>query len=210
MKLTLYSEEMPKREHDILLVLGDGRSLPKDMGEFLAWGIDHDVAALGRGIKLYPGKVHHWMNADGAMSINWAKNLENGEGTIRHTFGKMDGFDVDWEIEQDDYHYTDITHEKTTRNHGSSSLFATLAGLEMGYRKVVLAGCPLDTEGHWMWDPYVDGKLVDERLGPVWMCFDFMAWLDFREGPDAGKVRSMSGYTAKMLGLADKRWANAL
>ena len=54
-----------KRNHDTLLILGDGFCMREDLGEFLSWHIPHDVGALGRGIKEYPGKVQHWFNADG-------------------------------------------------------------------------------------------------------------------------------------------------
>ena len=190
-----------KRNHDTLLILGDGFCMREDLGEFLSWHIPHDVGALGRGIKEYPGKVQHWFNADGDSAIHWAKNLPNGAGTIKHSFGEIEGFDVDWEISQHDYHFDEITGEKAFRTHGSSSLFATLAGLEMGYKKIVLAGCPLDTEGHYY---FPQSK---ETLGPIWLGFDFMAWLDFSEMEKAAQVRSMSGYTAKIIGKATKELA---
>lgn len=208
MKITLHKASKPiKRNSDILLVLGDGRTLTTDMQDFLAWSFPHDVAALGRGIKEYPGHVHHWMNADGDVSIHWAKNLPNGNGTLKHTFGEVDGFDVDWDLEGRDYHYEEITGERG-RMHGSSAMFATMAALAMGYQKIILAGCPLDTEGHYMWEQKVEGKYTPERLGPLWMGLDYMAWLDFAETEEAKKVKSMSGYTAKMVGKASKEWLN--
>ena len=178
--------------------------MPDDMKTFLSWQIPHDVGAIGRCIKAYPGKVHHWFNADGDSAIHWAKNLINGEGTVRHTLGEMDGFDADWDIEQDDYHHADMTNEKLiVRSHGSSSLFATLAGLEMGYQKVILGGCPMDAEGHWYFDQ--DPK-VPETYGPLWMGYDFMAWLDFAKQPEAARVRSLSGYTAQIIGEVTRQW----
>ena len=201
MKLTLHKAHKElKREHDTLLIIGDGFCMLDDLKEFLSWDIPHDAGALGRGIKEYPGKVLHWFNADGDLSIQWAKNLPNGNGTIKHTMGEVEGFDVDWDIEQPDYHNGEITGEGPTRMHGSSALFATLAGLEMGYEKIILAGCPLDCEGHFY---FAQSK---ETLGPIWLGYDFMAWIDFREMEKP--VRSMSGYTAKILGRPTKEWQN--
>ena len=122
-------------------------------------------------------------------------------GAITHTLGPVDGFDVDWEIEQDDYNYERLTGERG-RLHGSSALFAALAGVAMGYDRIVLAGCPLDTGGHWYFEP--EGP---ETLGPIWLGVDFAAWIDFSLMPEARKVRSMSGYTARILGTARKTWA---
>jgi hypothetical protein len=188
------------RQNEVLLVLGDGDSMLRDMEEFCSWDIPHDVGALGRGIKVYPGYVRHWFNADGETAIHWVKNLINGNGTITHTLGPVEGFDVDWDMEQPDYHFPEITNQKD-RIHGSSALFATLAGLYLGYSKVVLAGCPLDQNGHYYFD-----KKDKDTLGPLWLGMDFMAWLDFTEQTEASRVRSMSGYTAKILGQADREW----
>ena len=143
--------------------------------------------------------VRHWFNADGELSIQWAKSLPNE--TLKHTLGDVPGFDVDWELEQDDYHYQEITNEGG-RMHGSSALFATLAALKMGYEKVILAGCPLDAEGHYY---FLQSK---ETLGPIWLGLDFMTWLDFAEQPEAAQVRSMGGYTAKILDMASREWSN--
>lgn len=172
--------------------------MPEDLKTFLSWDIKHDVGALGRAIRECPSVAHdlvrHWFNADGEASIQWAKSLP--DETIKHTLGAVDGFDVDWELTQNDYHFDEITGEKAHRMHGSSALFATLASLYIGYKRVILAGCPLDTEGHYY---FPQSK---ETLGPIWLGFDFMAWLDFAQLPEAANVRSMSGYTAKILGEA--------
>lgn len=186
----VHSKVKLKRKHDVLLILGDGATMPEDLTEFLSWHIKHDTAALGRAIKEYPGHVQHWFNADGESAIHWAKNLPNGGGTIRHTMGEIDGFDVDWEMIQPDYHYEEITGEKG-RQHGSSALFATLAAIAMGYESIVLAGCPLDTEGHYYFD--------EQYRGPLWFGLDYMAWLDFAEQPESRNVVSLSGYTKKIL-----------
>ncbi len=164
------------------------------------------MGAIGRSIKVYPGKVQHWFNGDGDGAKHWAENLINGEGAIRHTLGEFEGFDVDWEISQPDYHNALLTKEPGLRLHGSSSFFATLAGISMGYDKVVLAGCPLDTEGHWYYGDELYESQPEEVYGPTWMGYDFMAWLDFAQTKKAEKVRSLSGYTAKIIGQATRSW----
>ena len=191
------------RHSDVILILGDGDSMPSDLKRFLKWDISHDAGALGRAVRQYPcisnGIVNHWFNADGETAIDWANNLP--EQTTRHTLGNVRGFDVDWDIEQPDYHFQDITGD-AGRSHGSSAFFATLASLHMGYEKIVLAGCPLDSKGHY----YFQDK-TKETLGPIWLGFDFMTWLDFSKTEEAKKVKSLSGYTAIILGKATKEWA---
>jgi len=201
MRISLHNADKPLNpDSDTILIMGDGSSLISDLQRFLTWDLPHDVGALGRGIKEYPGKVHHWFNADGDSAIQWAENLPNGDETIKHTFGNVRGFDADWDVEQDNYHHSVITGD-ANRFHGSSALFATLASLSMGYGRIVLAGCPLDTEGH-----YYFPKKSKDTLGPIWLGYDFMAWLEFSQMQDAYKVRSMSGYTKIILGDANKAW----
>lgn len=185
----------------VLLIVGDGRSMTADLEAFNTLCIDCDISAIGRSIK-HQNNARHWFNADGETAIAWAKQLkvENPE-LITHTLGEVDGFDVDWDIEQPDYHYQEITGE-AGRLHGSSALFATLAAIALGYEKIVLTGCPLDAEGHWYFAP------TKETLGPIWLGLDFMAWLDFANTPDTAKVRSMSGYTQKILGTPERSWLN--
>ena len=195
----------PRRDSDVILILGDGFCMSDDLQTFLGWDIPHDAGALGRAIREYPsiskGIVRHWFNADGETAISWAKALP--EDTIKHSLGNIEGFDIDWELKQSDYRNGEITGEKPgSRMHGSSALFATLASIYIGYKKIILAGCPLDTEGHYY---FPQNK---ETLGPIWLGYDFMAWLDFSEMPESDQVRSMSGYTAKIIGQATKEWTN--
>lgn len=185
------------RGKDIILITGDGRSLPEDVGKFISWGVPHEVMAIGRSINLYPGNVQHWANVDGADSKYWAENLpkrNNGKVPIRHSLGELPGYDVDWEIKECPWKMDEIFW------HGSSALFAVYACLELGYKKIVLAGCPLDSKGHWYFPP--------EHTGPSWTGETYQAWLDFARDERANAVRAMSGYTAQMLGKATKEFLN--
>uniref|UniRef100_A0A6M3KIV2 Uncharacterized protein n=1 Tax=viral metagenome TaxID=1070528 RepID=A0A6M3KIV2_9ZZZZ len=84
--------------------------------------------------------------------------------------------------------------------HGSSALFAAYICLTLGYKKIVLAGCPLDSNGHWYFPA--------NQLGPRWTGESYQAWLDFAREPEAKKVKSLSGYTAQIVGEATREWAN--
>jgi len=179
-------------DNPVLLVTGDGLSLPDDLHRFLEWKIDHDAMAVGRSINLYPGEVKHWANVDCEECKHWAENLRGAP--IRHTMGDYPWFDIDWGIENCELHPDDIFW------HGSSGLFAAYIGLAMGYEKIVLAGCPLDKNGHWYWEG------LEENTGPNWKDEDYTSWLEFAHEEKAQKVKSMSGFTAKVLGVPTPDW----
>ena len=195
MRLKIHASTVTlKRNNDLALITGDGRSLPDDLRTFLKWGLQHDVLAIGRSINLHPGRVGHWLNVDGADSVWWAEHLElknDGKMPIRHTMGECKGYDVDWDDGR-------VTNEPWS---GSTALFAVYVALEMGFQKIVLAGCPLDSKGHWFYPP--------EELGPIWTEETYKAWRDFSKTPEADRVRSLSGFTRETLGLATKENSNS-
>ena len=75
---------------------------------------------------------------------------------------------------------------------GSSSLLGTKAALfKLGYNKVVLIGCPMDT-----------GSI--ENKDKSYSVFR-KGWLHFKSDL-IGKVKSMSGWTKELLGELTKEW----
>jgi hypothetical protein len=75
---------------------------------------------------------------------------------------------------------------------GSSSLLGTKAALfKLGYNKVVLIGCPMDT-----------GNLLNKKKS--YSVFQ-KGWLYFKSDL-IGKVKSMSGWTRELLGEPTKEW----
>ena len=196
MRLKRHNSE-PKVEilHPVCLITGDGRTLRADLDEFLGWDVPHDTMTIGRSYQIVPGQVLHWANVDGTHSKSWAESLpriNNGRLPLRHTLGDMLGYDIDWDIEDCPWDVNDIMW------HGSSSLFGTYICMALGYEKVVLAGCPLDSKGHWYWGPEIGG--------PQWTGECYQAWLEFASSHEGHKVRSLSGYTAQMVGKAEKSW----
>ena len=198
MKLALTKETVPiKRHSDVLLVTGDGKLLKEDLHEFFQWHILHDTMCIGRSIGAYPGQIQHYADID-ADECKWV--LENLHETYpgkfngnlyKHTLGHVDWCNTGWDLmdnpwPKDDY----ITW------HGSTALFAMLIGLEMGYKRIVLAGCPIDSKGHWMFP--------DEDYGPQWAGETYQAWFEFMKTAQKGMVRSLSGYTKILLSQPDK------
>jgi hypothetical protein len=132
--------------------------------------------------------------ADNLLKNNPGK-ARNGH-IVRHTIGDGDtrGFDIDWLIRGVDFLMDEATW------HGSTSLFAALIGHEMGYKKIVLAGCPLDSKGHWYFP--------DENYGPKWQTETYQVWFEYALTDKATNVRSMSGYTAQIIGKPTEDWLN--
>ena len=75
---------------------------------------------------------------------------------------------------------------------GTSALFAAKVGLALGYERVILCGVPLDGTGSFYHSPWREQKFFHERK---WREPWVQAAQDF-----GGRVRSMSGYTAELLG----------
>ena len=76
MRLQIHEAKIEvKPENKMVLITGDGRTFPKDLEEFLSWGIPHDVMAMGRSLNAYPGRVMHWANVDSYEAIWWAEHL---------------------------------------------------------------------------------------------------------------------------------------
>jgi hypothetical protein len=147
---------------------------------------------MGRSIQLYPGHVTHYVDVDsdaGAWVLeNLAKNHPKKigpEGVLTHTLGYVDWVDCDWDLKDSPWPMADVMW------HGSSALFSVYIGLKMGYERLYLAGCPLDSKGHWYFP--------DEDYGPRWTAETYQAWLEFAATKEARKVESLSGYTRTML-----------
>ncbi|MCK5616765.1 hypothetical protein KAR91_83660, partial [Candidatus Pacearchaeota archaeon] len=174
----------------------DGWSAPADIKRFMAYEIPHDVYAVARSIQLIKEPVDHWGDVDSDASVWVAGNLpvKNREGKppLRHTLGPQKNFDVDWDTEEEM-----LWDPSEVVWHGSSALFAVLCCIAMGYTKIVLAGAPLDGKGHW-YDPHIKG--------PRWTCETYQAWFEFAACEQANMVKSLSGYTAQLLGEPVEEW----
>ena len=81
---------------------------------------------------------------------------------------------------------------------GTSALFGAKIAIAMGYKKIVLAGCPLDNSGHYWEDPTRVGVLGCGSIG--------MVWKDAVRDYLKPYVRSMSGRTRDLLGEPTAEW----
>jgi hypothetical protein len=190
------------RSKDTVLVCGDGATLPEDVKVFESFGVDHDVYCINRSMLYFKRPIAHWAAIDAEESLWFSENLTSAvrpeNGTIlRHTIGWCPmGYDIHWKVNQE--------FENETQKHvwaGNSGYFGVLTALAMGYKKVILAGMPLDTKPHWYES--------NDKLGPNWVGQTYRTWIDFtRKHPKSDYVRSLSGYSAFILGRDEgiKEW----
>jgi hypothetical protein len=190
MKIIKEGRPVPRKTNRALLITGDGKTYPDDLKCFLRYRTCHDAMCIGRSIQLYPFKVEHYADVD-ADAGKWVlENIMNNHpdkgNPITHTLGDVEWVDAGWDLEASPWPSEEVMW------HGSTALFAVLIGIAMGYPRIVLAGCPLDSKGHWYFP--------DETYGPKWTGETYQAWFEFAETPEAGRVKSMSGYTKQLLG----------
>jgi len=170
----------------VVLIMGDGACLSDDLKDYYSFLEPADVFAVNKSINFY-GRCKHWGTADGEEAIHQAIQLKlQHPKLICHTLEpEIQGFDVFWKPDNMD----------AINWRGSSALFAAEACLGMGYKKIVLAGVPMDNNGHW-YDPFVKG--------PLWTEEAYMKWEMFAKSDPP--VKSMSGWTNKLFGRPTKKW----
>jgi hypothetical protein len=196
------------RDHDTVLITGDGKCLADDVKEFNSWAVPHDIYAVNRSLIFHQVPVRHWAAVDIEETMwftqfvndkvvnpsKWILRHSIGEETKLGNFSGMGLFDCYWQM------VYDFENEYQRRVFvGNTGYFAVLTAIKMGYKKVVIAGMPLDQTPHY-YEP-------DEQEGPNWTGLTYCQWMDFKmKVPESSMVRSMGGYSAFILGTASKEW----
>jgi hypothetical protein len=187
------------RRNPVVFITGDGQSLQQDVKEFESWGIPHDLYAVNRSLIFHERQVDHWGAIDLEESVWFAENvnskIQNGRKIIRHTIGYSElAYDIGWQM---DYPFENDFQRRVWA--GNSGYFAILTALHMGYERIIIGGMGLKREPHWYEPATADG--------PNWAGIVYTQWMDFKMlVPEADKCRSLSGYSAFILGKATKEW----
>lgn len=185
-------------DNDTVLITGDGHTLPGDVKRFDALNIPHDLFCVNRSMLFFQREVRHWAAVDVQECVWFSENYQGYFGTriCRHTIGQMPiAFDAYWIAENNLEGYAKMLWT------GNSSMLAILASFEMGYKKIILAGIPLDNGPHW-YEPA-------DTPGPEWIGRVYQQWMDVKIlRPEAERVRSLSGYSAFIFGEPTKEWLN--
>lgn len=187
----------PKPDKDVLLVVGDGSSMPEDYVAFQRFGIDHDTMAMNYSayaLKEWGEKFQHFIAGDSHFEDmqKVAQSLNNG--CVKHCWnpgcGEEKGFDVRW-VKQDHRGWS-----------GTTANLGVKIGITLGYLRIVLAGVPMDRSGHW-YDKYLpekDIKRTHIHAAHLWF------WTELATRPVGKFIRSMSGNTKDLLGEPTHKW----
>jgi hypothetical protein len=193
------------RGSETVFITGDGMCLSEDVKEFESWGIPHDLFCCNRSMLYFQRPVRHWCAVDSEESMWFTEHFNetispSDRSIIRHVIGYCpDGYDFFWYVPPG---ICENEYQKQIWA-GNSGYFAILASIEMGYKKLILGGMPLDCNPHW-YEP-------ESEYGPNWVGAAYRTWMDFKmQNKNADRVRSMSAYTAFILGKATKEWASAV
>jgi len=186
-----------------VLITADGHTLLNDMEKFDNYGIKHDIFCVNRSIRAIKKPVNHWAAIDSEEAM-WlmenlpAETISEGHKIGRHTIGLCPGgYDVFWQIDE----ATPADPRALLMWCGSTTYFALLASVWMGYEKIIVAGAPLDRGPHW-YDP------PDNQTSPKWVGEIYTTWMDFAKTADAQRTRALSGYSAFILGEPTEEWLN--
>jgi hypothetical protein len=190
-----------KRNNDVLVISGDGKLLVEDLAFIDSFNVDYDIMAIGKSVRAHKKVIDHYVDIDAEEGKWVAENLQTiyplnvlDNKIVRHTLGDVEWFDTAWDLVGNPWPSEDVMW------HGSTSFFALLVALEMQYERIILAGCPLDSKGHWCFP--------NETWGPKWTGETYQVWFEFALDPRAAHVRSCSGYTKILLKEPDRGFLN--
>lgn len=151
-----------------------------------------DFMVINKLGETFPGNIEHWYS-------NEANLLKNFEAARRHEYRKE--FSTAWHTHSN---HRGAKWHWPLGGHGTSGLSAVLVGLLLGYERIVLCGMPLDDGPHNGEPPWRGCKFESaEVASPVGGGIP-VHWKNAIEYAFQGKVRSMSGRTAKWLGSGDR------
>lgn len=175
----------------VLLVVGCGRNVWRDVEDFCAFGVRADAALIN-------DMILHFPVADG-VPVRHLVCIDPGD--VEH-FAALRRHNLSRYLERWTTHSVlppcDCVWAFDNVEIYQSGALASAIGLVLGYDRIVLAGCPQDNSGHY--------------YEPEWMETEHYATRTFRaqwEGPVwRGRVRSMSGMTREILGGPDRDWLN--
>lgn len=169
-----------------LLIVGPAPCLKEDLKALEQLGpafltgrmATHDVMAIGLDTAEYEGRIDH-------VATYHPYELPDFRQRRKVIGGNMDYITHSHESPEGQAHAQRLW--PYIKPSGSSAMLGIQAGMGMGYKKIVVAGCPL-----------VDRKYT--------ITCDFRAGWTARYDVIKDVVRSMSGWTRELLGAPTKEW----
>lgn len=177
------------------IIIGGGNTVWDDIAEARKLGTYQAVIAVNDIGAEYPGHIDIWASLHPEKLPKWtadrhAKGFAPAGMYAAHNGNTNDGrlgrFQPDYKT---DYRWPEMGSS------GSSGLFAVKVALEQGYNRVVLCGVPMRAEAAHFFEArqWSEVKAFTE------------AWKLARHRY-ADNTRSMSGWTAEILGKPSKEW----
>lgn len=177
----------------VVLVLGTARCVFDDLKEWKKIEPEaYDTMAICEAAQAFNG-FDHLATTEPGVAKKYRDIIDKADPPFRaviHSSGCGPAVDFVWSF---------------SANGGTSSLFATQVALSLGYDLVVLAGCPLDSSGHF-YDPPgapTNPACLYDKPGFRHLRTDWKAAADELFG---GDVRSFSGFTKDVCGFPTKEW----
>jgi len=167
------------------------------------FGLDRfDVIAVNGAGWNYEGDIDYWISAHGGKLVNWMPRRDAAGGNSDYIAAG------NFAPHEDNGPAIPL---QRPNGGGSSGMFAVLFALEMGYRRCVLAGCPMSGNGREYYGDDDEGVMIDATtIDPQPEIPNGFA--AYREGwkrqqrEFAPHVRSMSGWTKNTFGAPTLAW----
>lgn len=196
------------------VVMGSGRCIWEDCAR-----IDFNkvhVIAINNMIMHHKGRVHHGVSLHPEepplwRQLRWTNQCEpsyvhthshrlpeNNDNLPPQEFKTRHGLDYLWVIEGG--------------RGGSSGLFACMVGLALGYERIIIAGIPLDGNGHFFDPPgnipriNNEGKFIDASTKQFTGTNIEYEWKNADQKYFKGRVKALSGKPREWLGEPPKEW----
>lgn len=177
------------------IVIGGGNTVWDDIAEARKLGTYQAVIAVNDVGAEYPGHVDIWATLHPENLPKWtAKRHANGFPPAgmyaahngNTNIGRLGRFQPDY---MTDYRWPEMSAS------GSSGLFAVKVAIEQGYDRIVLCGVPMQAQAAHFFEAreWAEVKAFTD------------AWTVARRHY-ANKTRSLSGWTAKILGKPSPDW----
>jgi hypothetical protein len=178
--------------------MGSGRCLWDDLRRvnLKGWGV---IAVNGTAL-YYKGKIDHacslhpeeptiWTSLRKAYFCESCTILTHAHAALGKQFSpSYEEADYSWQIED--------------ANSGTSGLFGVMLALALGYDRIILAGIPMDDQGHFYDPPWLtDGCFKSDFVRSEWRRIS-QIYFD-------GRVKSLSGWTKDLLGEPDDTWLHS-
>lgn len=165
---------------DKCLVVGSARGVWDDLMQ-----VDvefYDIMTVNDVGMHLPFRVKYWYSNDSKMLPKWH---EARRPSLKLLYGDIPLYSC--------YTGKGVTQVDVLNGQGTSGMNAAHFAVKLGYKKVVLAGVPLDNSGHYFDPP---GKRTNFELEEP----DMGSWKYAKDNYFQGKVSSLSGRTEELLG----------